>query len=112
MFGLVLSSVVLPMKSKAHWEPVNSGDNIHVSKDEHVVEPNQEFINFYNTRDKCMKVMMVASMVTTPVIFAVCYTWLYAVQDNFYGFMYLSCVPYTSTFCLDYGVILESRNFY
>ena len=118
VFGFALSWMVLPMKSNANKEPIIKepaaapDNNNKQSKSIDVVQVTKEFIAFYRTRDKCKKVMMAVSMVTIPVIFAVFLTWFYAGQDNFYGFMYFTCVPYTSTFCLDYGVSLESRNLY
>ena len=53
------------------------------SKSKGVVQRNRKFIAFYDTRDKCKKVMMVVSMVTTPVIFAVFLTWLYLDKKTF-----------------------------
>ena len=57
-------------------------------------------------------VMMGISSVASLILFVVCLLWLYVGQGNWYDFTYLSCIPYTATFCLSYGQSLESRNYY
>ena len=56
-------------------------------------------------------VMMGISSVASLILFVVCLLWLYVGQDTWYDFTYLNCIPYTATFCLDYGQSLESRNY-
>ena len=57
-------------------------------------------------------VMMGISSAATLSLFIVCLIWLYVGQDNWFGFTYFSCIPFTKTFCLDYGQSIQSRNNY
>lgn len=56
--------------------------------------------------------MMGISIPLSLILFVICLTWFYAGQDNWFGFTYFNCIPYTETFCVDYGQTLKSRNSY
>ena len=99
MFGLFLNFLVMPIKSTTDIEK----DSCQYS---------EQFQKYYKKIELGNNVMTGVSMVILPVLFAVCLAWFYAGQENWYGFIYLNCVPYTSSFCLDYGLELESRNLY
>ncbi|KAL5467643.1 hypothetical protein EMCRGX_G031904 [Ephydatia muelleri] len=105
LFGFVLSWIVIQMKPFEEDEV--EGRQIKLTD-----KYKKEFVDFYTKRNCCKRGMTGVSMVILPVLFAVCLAWFYAGQENWYGFIYLNCVPYTSSFCLDYGLELESRNLY
>ena len=57
---------------------------------------------------KCVKyVMLPVSCVSLILLYTSSLVWFYKGQDNWYGFTYGNCIPYTATFCVDYGQNLE-----
>ena len=71
--------------------------------------------DLYNKQKRTLMlkyVMMGISSAVALSLFAVCLIWLYVGQDNWFGFTYFSCIPYTPSFCMDYGQSIQSRNNY
>lgn len=56
-------------------------------------------------RVKC--VMIPVSFIVLLLLYIASLVWFYKGQENWYGFTFLNCIPYTSTFCVDYGQNLE-----
>lgn len=54
---------------------------------------------------KC--VMVPVSFVALLLLYTASLAWFYRGQENWYGFTYFNCIPYTTTFCVDYGQNLE-----
>ena len=51
----------------------------------------------------------------TPLVLALYVLFLvlfYVVQESWDGFRYLNCIPFTSTFCLDFGQNIRSRDIF
>lgn len=57
-------------------------------------------------------VLVVVGLIVVPMLYVVFFVVFYVVQETWDGFLYLNCLPFTSTFCLDYGQTLQSRDLY
>lgn len=55
-------------------------------------------------------VMIFVGLVAVLGLFALFLVLLYVVQDTWVGFSYLTCIPFTSTLCIDQQVVIRDRD--
>ena len=54
--------------------------------------------------------MVVGGLVGVVLLFTVFFILLYVVQDTWVGFSFLTCIPFTSTLCVDQQVLIRDRD--
>lgn len=54
--------------------------------------------------------MVVGGLVAVVLLFTLFFILLYVVQDTWVGFSYLTCIPFTSTLCVDQQVLIRDRD--
>ena len=110
VFGFFLSWIVVQNKS----EKYNTRE-YNVMLTEMAAPFNQRLKELQSKENKTLTLKFVMMGISVPIsiiLFVVCLLWLYIGQDNWFGFTYLNCIPYTPTFCMDYGQTLQTRNHY
>ena len=55
-------------------------------------------------------VMIFGGLVAVLGLYVLFFVLLYVVQDTWVGFSYLTCIPFTSTLCVDQQVVLRDRD--
>lgn len=108
IFGFFLSWIVVQCKQ------LNDCSLILLQRVDMPREMKNKSLEFLRNKQKksliLKYVMMGISSAASLILFTVCLLWFYVGQDNWFGFIYLNCIPFTQTFCMDYGQSLESRN--
>ena len=106
VFGFFLSWIVV--QSKYVEKPtMDLFKNHHNSK---------KLLEQLHSKQECTRtlkiVMIIISIPLSICLFASSLLLFYVGQLNWFDFIYFNCIPYTPTFCLDYGQTLQSRNQY
>ena len=106
VFGIFLSWIVVQYKY-VEKPTMDLFKNYHHSK---------ELLEQLHSKQECAHtlkiVMLIISIPLSICLFASSLLLFYVGQLNWFDFIYLNCIPYTPTFCLDYGQTLQSRNQY
>lgn len=106
LFGIILSGIVAPYREPNEAEMEY---DIFLFEKAH---PNEKY---QCQRDwiKIIKYTILAMGVPLLVIlYTLFFILFYVVQDTWDGFRYVNCIPLTSTFCLDFGQNIRSRDIF
>ena len=57
-------------------------------------------------------VFLIVGIPLVLILYTLFFVLFYVVQDTWDGFRYLNCIPFTSTFCLDFGQTIRSRDIF
>lgn len=57
-------------------------------------------------------VLIFGGLTAVVLLFVLFFVLFYVVQTTWVGFSYLTCIPFTSTLCIDQQVVLRARNLF
>lgn len=101
VFGILLSGIVAP-----YYQPRKAELAYYYDKHKREYDPKKDWIQI---------VKYIFLGVGTPlviVLYVFLFVWFYVVQDIWDGFQFLNCIPFTSTFCLNFGQNIRSRDIF
>jgi len=94
IFGFLISGVLVPYGNYKEIQKLTNNK----SKDETF---------------KTIKLLMIfVGLPITILLYALFFVLLYVVQDTWTGFSYLTCIPFTSTLCIDQQVLIRDRDIF
>ena len=100
VFGILLSGIFVP-----YYQPKEAEREYYKNKHGHEYSQKTDWIQISKYIFLCVGIPL---LVVLYILFLVLF---YVVQDTAWnGFQYLNCIPFTSTFCLDFGRNIRSRN--
>ena len=92
VFGFLLSGIIIPYGNyKKAWHKI----------DQDPKNKNYDIIKY---------VLLGGGIVGSLLLATLFFVLFYAVQDTWSGFSYLTCIPFTSTLCIDMRAFLRNRN--
>lgn len=95
VFGFLISGILVPYGNfKEVWKLVDHRNDESYSKKYLVVK----------------WVMVVGGLVALSLLFTLFFILFYVVQSTWVGFSYLTCIPFTSTLCVDQQVLIRDRD--
>ena len=105
VFGFFISGVVLPYgEYRKVFDPdMLEQDNRTMMEIEREKKTNRSFLVI-------KIVLVVLGLVIVPLLFALFFVLFYVVQDTWSGFSFLTCIPFTSTICLDMQAAIRARD--
>jgi hypothetical protein len=101
IFGILLSGIVAP-----YYQPLDAELAYYRQKHKRDYDPKKDWIQITKY------VFLGAGIPAVILLYTVFIVIFYVVQVNWDGFRYLNCIPFTSTFCLDYGQNIRSRDIF
>lgn len=101
IFGSLLSGIVVP-----YYQPLDA--ELAYYKDKHKKDyvPTKDWIQISKY------LFLIAGIPILIGLFILFLILFYVVQETWDGFRYLNCIPFTSTFCLNFGQNIRSRDIF
>jgi hypothetical protein len=92
VFGFLLSGIIIPYGNyKIAW---------------HKIERDPDTNYYRNVKYFLLVFGIVGSLCLAGLFFGL----FYGLQDTFFGFSYITCIPFTSTLCIDMQSFLRNRD--
>ena len=110
MFGFFVSGVIVPCGNfKKVRNLTKRCDGKNLGPGYVVLDTMADGI--YDTPFLALKLVMIfGGLFVIAGLFALFFALLYEVQTTWVGFSYLTCIPFTSTICIDQQVLIRNRD--
>lgn len=101
VFGILLSGIFVP-----YYRPLDAELAYYRDKHRREYNPNKDWIQISKY------IFIAAGLPLVIALYILFFVLFYVVQDAWDGFQYLNCIPFTKTFCLNFGQNIRSRDIF
>ena len=101
VFGILLSGIFAP-----YYRPLDAELAYYRDKHRREYNPKKDWIQISKY------IFIAAGLPLVIALYILFFVLFYVVQDAWDGFQYLNCIPFTKTFCLNFGQNIRSRDIF